>query len=119
MALSNRKQVYLPGIHRASRVERVTEELSRLRTRSKKTRKTIQEADGCFRNNAERMRYRRYQRQGLFIGSGGVEAGCKHIVGQRFKQSGMRWNRVGLRSTLFLRLAVLNNEWPMRKRSAA
>lgn len=104
---------------RASRVEHVIEKLSQLRTRNKNTGKTIQEAAGYFRNNAERMRYRRYRRRGLFIGSGVVEAGCKHIVGQRFKQSGMRWNSAGLRSTLFLRLAILNSEWPMRMKNAA
>jgi len=104
---------------RAGRVERVIEELSRLRTRNKKTRKTIQEAAGYFRNNTERMRYRRYRRQGLFIGSGVVEAGCKHIVGRRLKQSGMRWNLDGLRAILFLRLAVLNRQWPAQQRTAA
>ena len=104
---------------RASRVERVIDELLALRTRSKKIRKTIRDAAGYFRNNADRMRYRRYRRQGLFIGSGVVEAGCKHIVGQRLKQSGMRWSLEGLRAILFLRLAVLNRQWPARQRRAA
>jgi hypothetical protein len=29
---------------------------------------------------------------GLFVGSGVVEAGCKSIIGQRLKPSGMHWN---------------------------
>ena len=106
----------------ASRVETLINELGVLRkqnARKKKARETINEAIRYYRNNAERMRYRRYRRQGLFIGSGVVEAACKHIVGHRFKQSGMRWNRDGLRSTLFLRLAVLNHQWPVRQRNAA
>ena len=104
---------------RASRVESVIEKLLALRARSKKTRKMLQDAAGYFRKNADRMRYRRYRRQGLFIGSGVVEAGCKHIVGQRLKQSGMRWTLEGLRAILFLRLAVLNRQWPARQRRAA
>ena len=28
----------------------------------------------------------------MFVGSGAVEAGCKAVVGQRLKLSGMRWN---------------------------
>jgi len=106
----------------ASRVETLINELGVLRkqnARKKKVRETINEAIGYYRNNAERMRYRRYVKRGLFIGSGVVEAGCKHIVGQRLKQSGMRWTLEGLRSILHLRLAVLNRQWPQENRVAA
>jgi len=106
----------------ASRVETLINELGLLRkqnARKKKVRETINEAIGYYRNNAERMRYRRYVRGGLFIGSGVIEAGCKHIVGQRLKQSGMRWALEGLRSILHLRLAVLNRQWPQQNRIAA
>jgi len=106
----------------ASRVETVINELRVLRkqnARKKKVRETINEAIGYYRNNAERMRYRRYVRRGLFISSGVIEAGCKHIVGQRLKQSGMRWALDGLRSILHLRLAVLNRQWPQQNRIAA
>jgi len=40
---------------------------------------------------------------GLFVGSGVVEAGCKSIVGQRLKLSGMRWNIPGATGILTLR----------------
>jgi hypothetical protein len=42
-----------------------------------------------LKNNRARMDYLRYRNQGWFIGSGVVEAGCKHVIGQRLKQSGM------------------------------
>ena len=42
-----------------------------------------------FENNIERMRYADFRARGLFIGSGVVEAGCKSLVGQRLKRSGM------------------------------
>src|SRR5687767_5583920 len=45
--------------------------------------------------NRQRMDYGVYRRQGLFIGSGVVEAGCKRIIGQRLKQSGMFWCEQG------------------------
>ena len=96
---------------KASRVETVIKNLARLRRRKRRARKIIDEAIGYFRNNAHRMRYRRYRHQGLFISSGVVEAGCK--------QSGMRWTLEGLRSILYLRLAILNNEWPKKTARAA
>jgi hypothetical protein len=39
-----------------------------------------------FENNAERMRYPKFRRQHLFIGSGVIEAGCKTVIGARLKQ---------------------------------
>jgi len=38
------------------------------------------EAD-YFERNAERMRYPKFRRQHLFIGSGVIEAGCKTVIG--------------------------------------
>lgn len=46
---------------------------------------------GYFEKNKEWMRYDRFRKQGLFVGSGVVEAGCRTVIGQRLKQSGMFW----------------------------
>ena len=46
---------------------------------------------GYFENNAPRMRYQWFRSRGLFAGSGLVEAGCKAVIGQRLKLSGMHW----------------------------
>lgn len=46
------------------------------------------EAD-YFERNIQRMRYPRFRRQHLFVGSGVIEAGCKTAIGSRLKQSGM------------------------------
>jgi hypothetical protein len=100
-------------------VERVLAQIEALPARSKAARATVRETIGYFRNNAQRMRYRRFRRQGLFIGSGVVEAGCKHIVGQRLKGSGMRWSLNGIRDILALRLAVLYGPWPPSCKAAA
>jgi hypothetical protein len=44
-----------------------------------------------FERNADKMRYPDFRAQGLFIGSGVIEAGCKTVIGSRLKQSGMFW----------------------------
>jgi len=57
------------------------------------------------------MKYGEYIRQGFHIGSDIIEAGCKHVTGDRFKQSGMRWPRPGAKNLLALRAAYLNGDW--------
>jgi hypothetical protein len=58
---------------------------------------------GYFLNNAPRMRYRWFRSRGLLVGSGVVEAGCKSVIGQRLKQSGMHWTLSGADSIIALR----------------
>ena len=62
-------------------------------------------------NNKEGMRYAEFQARGLFIGSGVVEAGCKTVVGQRLKQSGMFWREAGAQAVLALRSALHSNQF--------
>ena len=50
--------------------------------------KEIQTEANYFETNQERMRYPKFRQQGLFVGSGVIEAGCKTVLG-RLKQSGM------------------------------
>lgn len=63
----------------------------------------VDSALGYFVNNVERMQYGSFRRQGFFIGSGVVEAGCKTVIGARCKQSGMRWSEPGAENILALR----------------
>ena len=58
---------------------------------------------GYFENNAPRMRYKWFRSRGLFVGSGVVEAGCKAVIGQRLKSSGMRWTVAGADAIAALR----------------
>lgn len=44
-----------------------------------------------FEKRKDNMRYAEYRKQGLFIGSGVVEAACRTDVARRCKQSGMHW----------------------------
>jgi len=64
-----------------------------------------------FEKNKHRMRYAEFRRQGLFVGSGVVEAGCRTVIGQRLKQSGMHWTVKGANSIIALRCCILSNRW--------
>jgi hypothetical protein len=66
---------------------------------------------GYFETNAHRMRYNHFRALGLFVGSGTVEAGCKHVIGQRLKLSGMRWNVPGATGIATLRCQEASNRW--------
>jgi hypothetical protein len=68
------------------------------------------EAD-YFEKNAERMRYPKFRRQHLFVGSGVIEAGCKTVIGTRLKQSGMFWTVRGANAILALRCCHLNGRF--------
>jgi hypothetical protein len=63
----------------------------------------VEEELGYFVNNVQRMQYGTFRRQGFFIGSGVVEAGCKTVIGARCKQSGMFWSEPGAENILALR----------------
>jgi hypothetical protein len=68
------------------------------------------EAD-YFETNTERMRYPKFRRQHLFVGSGVIEAGCKTVIGSRLKQSGMFWTVHGANAILALRCCHLNGRF--------
>lgn len=51
----------------------------------------------------EQMRYADFRRQGLFVGSGVIEAGCKTVIGKRLKQSGMFWTVNGANAIIAAR----------------
>ena len=56
-----------------------------------------------FQDNASAMRYAKFRRMGLFVGSGVIEAGCKTVIGQRLKRSGMFWSLAGANAIIALR----------------
>lgn len=64
-----------------------------------------------FEHHQNRMFYKTYRQAGLFCGSGVVEAGCRAVIGQRLKNSGMFWTEAGGKSVLDLRCALQGNRW--------
>lgn len=75
---------------------RLVEELEKLQLPGRPAVK-VQYAEtlGYLQNNLHRMDYPRYLANGWCIGSGAMESGCKTVVGQRLKLSGMRWGEKG------------------------
>jgi hypothetical protein len=59
-----------------------------------------------FENHQSRMLYKTYRDQGLFYGSGIIEAGCRAVIGQRLKESGMFWTQEGAENVLAVRCAL-------------
>jgi len=78
------------------------------------------EAD-YFEKNTQRMRYPEFRQQGLFVGTGVIEAGCKTVIGSRCKQSGMFWTVRGANAILALRCCQFNGRfegyWEARRAS--
>jgi hypothetical protein len=73
--------------------------------------KTITNEAEYFDRNAERMRYPAFRAQGLFVGSGVVEAGCKVVIGARLKCSGMFWTVRGANAITALRCSRLSRRF--------
>lgn len=92
-------------------VEAVVSSMRRLQPSGTKVKEELRKTINYFETNAERMRYRQFRQQELFVGSGVVEAGCKTIVGYRLKQSGMQWSVRGANDIIALRCVQLSGRW--------
>jgi hypothetical protein len=82
----------------------------------------VRNAADYFGRNAKRMCYPAFRSQGLFVGSGVVEAGCKTVIGARLKRSGMFWTVRGANAIIALRCSRLSRRfqdyWDSRSRAA-
>lgn len=75
------------------------------------SRKSLHQQLGYFENNAPQMHYAEYRKKNFFVGSGVVEAGCRAVIGQRLKQSGMRWSVRGANAIIALRCCILSGRF--------
>jgi hypothetical protein len=64
-----------------------------------------------FAQNKDAMRYGKFRLAGLFVGSGVVEAGCRTVIGQRLKHSGMFWSLRGANAIIASRCCQLSNRF--------
>jgi hypothetical protein len=85
--------------------------LRRLNPRCEEARKRVREVVRYFVTHRRQMRYGDFRRRGYFIGSGATESSCKHLIGARLKQAGMRWDKRQAQAILQLRTARLNDRW--------
>lgn len=95
----------------AGNLEGLLLSFARLRPKSELAKDALRKAKAYFQTNMERMRYQRFRDEGLFVGSGVIEAGCKTIIGRRLKQSGMRWTVRGANAIIALRCCDLSGRW--------
>lgn len=92
-------------------VEQVVAAIGRLSPHTEEDKAEIEKEIGYFDKNKEKMRYKTFRSHGLFIGSGVIEAGCRTVIGQRLKQSGMHWTVQGANTIIALRCCILSNRW--------
>jgi hypothetical protein len=104
------------------KIEALTKILRDSQPASDQLAKTIANEAEYFERNAGRMRYPAFRAQGLFVGSGVVEAGCKIVIGARLKCSGMFWTVRGSNAITALRCCRLSRRfedyWADRRRAA-
>lgn len=102
-------------IHQAlldeGKIENLVGALRSLEAGSAEVAEEIRTQSAYFETHAERMRYAKFRRQRLFVGSGVIEAGCKTVIGSRCKQSGMFWTVRGANAILALRCCQLNGRF--------
>ncbi|MES2733073.1 MAG: hypothetical protein V4714_15090 [Bacteroidota bacterium] len=61
-------------------------------------------------NNKDRIKYKTYLDQGLFIGSGAMESANREVVQKRMKLSGQRWTGDGAQQVVNVRVTFKNND---------
>jgi hypothetical protein len=91
------------------KVQEVIDRIGELPARTKEARDYKRQSAGYYNGHASRMDYPLFRRRGYRIGSGALEGGgCKNVVGDRFKRTGMRWSREGAHRTLQVRACLLD-----------
>jgi len=71
----------------------------------------VDAAISYYTHNQARMDYPAYRDQGLQIGSGPIESGCRHVIGLRLKAPGMRWQRSGAQAVATVRAWLKSGRW--------
>lgn len=91
-----------------SEVEKVIRSIAHLKIETKIGEETKRQVLGYLRNHSGAMDYRNYKEEGLPIGSGAVEGGCR-LIGARTNGCGRRWSEKGCDAIVALRTMVLND----------
>jgi hypothetical protein len=101
--------------HETGAVKTISKEIKELKSNKGiplKENEQVKTTLTYFKNNSQRMAYKKYQKLKYPIGSGVTEAACKIIVKQRLAQSGMRWLINNADNQLICRtLALTEGRW--------
>lgn len=90
----------------AGEIEAIVEEACAFLPKDAGAAKDAHAEIAYFDKNKKRMRYADYFENGLFVGSGVIEAGCRTIIGERLKKSGMEWTVRGANAITALRCVI-------------
>lgn len=88
------------------KAEKIIRQAQQLLPQEAEAKKKAETEIHFLEQNKEYMRYALFRAQGLFVGSGVIEAGCKTLIGQRLKQSGMEWSLRGANAIISLRCTI-------------
>lgn len=102
-ALDGAEHIASRALLDTGQIEPLLERMQALVPRSGPRRKQGMKQIQYFRTNAHAMRYAEFREMGLFVGSGVIEAGCRTLIGQRLKRSGMFWSVKGANDIIALR----------------
>lgn len=106
----------------SGKMKKLTVALRSISTGNPELAESLRTEADYFHRNALRMRYPKFRRLGLFVGSGVVEAGCRTVIGARLKRSGMFWSVNGANAILALRCSLINQRfedfWASRGKAA-
>jgi len=101
------------------KVEEIVASILKLESLHPSLGEEIQTVAHYFQVHKERMRYSKFRKDGFFVGSGVIEAGCKTVIGTRLKQSGMYWTVRGANAIIALRCCQLSGKfedyWEVRR----
>jgi hypothetical protein len=92
-------------------IEKILRQARKILPKEAESLQKVQTELHYIEENKKRMRYADFRNQGLFVGSGVIEAGCKSIIGARLKQSGMEWTVKGANAIIALRCATLSDRF--------
>ena len=95
----------------AGKIEPLVSRLRALGTERQELADDIETEANYFERNAARMRYPKFRQQGLFVGSGVIEAGCKTLIATRLKRSGMFWTVRGANAVIAVRCCRHSREF--------
>lgn len=96
----------------ASRLKHEMEEIHHAMIYRTKRKQTLERCIGYFAQGHSRMKYWKFTKNCLPIGSGVTEAACKVIIKERMCRSGCRWTIEKAAQVLLLRcMAKSGNQW--------
>jgi hypothetical protein len=95
----------------AGDIERLLRKAGKQLPAAAKSKQLLRTELGYFEGNATQMRYADFRAKKCFVGSGVIEAGCRTVVGERLKQSGMHWSVRGANAILALRCCILSGRF--------